>query len=271
MPESSIMQRFRLDGRVVLVTGASGHLGSAIARAVTQAGGVVVLAGRSAERLAPVAADIAGFGGQTHALVFDVGQPQACRDAVARLADRCGSLGGIVNCAYGGLPGTVESARENDFDLAFQQNLTGPFALIQAALPLLRASAAIHPGGAAIVNIASMYGHVSPDPRIYGASGKNNPPYYGASKAALLQLTRYLAAHLGPDRIRVNSVSPGPFPPPAIAETSPVFHAHLCEKTPLGRIGVASEVAGPVVFLLSEAAAFVTGADLAVDGGWTAW
>lgn len=271
MAESRFIDAFRLDDRAILVTGATGHLGRPVARAIAQAGGIPILAGRSEARLADVEKEILELGARSHSLVFDIGQPQACRDAVGRLGDRFGQLCGIVNCAYGGRPGTVETALDADFDLAFQQNLTGPFAVVQAALPLLSAGGAVHSGGASIVNIASMYGHVSPDPRIYGVSGKNSPPYYGAAKAGLLQLTRYLAIHLGPRRIRVNSVSPGPFPPPSIAESAPEFHAQLCAKTALGRIGVAHEVAGPVLFLLSDAAAFVTGADLAVDGGWTAW
>jgi len=210
-------------------------------------------------------------GGSCETLAFDVGSPQDCRDAIASLAQAGGELAGIVNCAYGGRPATVETATDTDFDIACGQNLTGPFALIQAALPLLERAATRTPGGASIVNISSMYGHVSPDPRIYGDSGKNNPPFYGAAKAGLLQLTRYLAVHLGPRRIRVNSISPGPFPPPSIAQTSPDFHAKLCDKTPLGRIGAAAELAGPALFLLSDASSYVTGTDLAVDGGWTAW
>jgi len=271
MAEPAAAAPQQLDRRVILVTGATGHLGRPIALAIARAGGIPVLAGRSADKLALVAADIASQGGSSHALVFDIGQPQGCRRAIERLAGQVDALYGIVNCAYGGRPGTVDSAVDADFDLAFNQNLTGPFALVQAALPMLRHAAGTYPAGASIVNMASMYGRVSPDPKIYGDSGKNNPPYYGAAKAGLLQLTRYLATHLGPDRIRVNSVSPGPFPPPSIAWTSPEFHAQLCARTALGRIGAAHEVVGPVLFLLSDAASFVTGADLAVDGGWTAW
>jgi NAD(P)-dependent dehydrogenase (short-subunit alcohol dehydrogenase family) len=271
MADHDPMQRFRLDGRMVLVTGASGHLGWPIARAIAAAGGIPVLAGRSEAKLVPLAESVRAAGGSCSTLAFDVGVPQTCRDAIATLGGRTDKLAGIVNCAYGGKAATVETATDADFTLACDQNLIGPFALIQAALPLLKNASSAHAGGASIVNISSMYGHVSPDPRIYGDSGKNNPPFYGAAKAGLLQLTRYLAVHLGPDRIRVNSVSPGPFPPASIAQTDPAFHAQLCGKTPLGRIGAADELVGPVVFLLSDAASFVTGADVPVDGGWTAW
>ena len=126
-------------------------------------------------------------------------------------------------------------------------------------------------GGVSIVNIASMYGKVSPDPSIYGDSGQNNPIHYGATKAGMIQMTRYLACHLAGRNIRVNSISPGPFPRPGIKDSAPDFMMQLEKKVPMGRIGNASELVGPVLFLLSPSASYITGIDLPVDGGWTAW
>ena len=265
------LKRFGLAGRTILVTGASGHLGRPIAEAIAGAEGTPVLAGRSQDKLDAMAAEFSAAGHSCETLAFDVGDPDACRDAIARHAARGGPLHGIVNGAYGGRAARLEESLDADFDLAYRQNVTGPFALLQAALPLLRTAAKEIDGGASVVNVGSMYGHVSPDPSIYGDSGMNNPPYYGAAKAGVVQLTRYLAVHLGSDRIRVNSVSPGPFPPPSLKTTAPEFHALLCAKTPLGRIGAAEELVGAVLFLLSGAASFITGADIRVDGGWTAW
>ena len=261
---------FRLDGRRILITGATGHLGAAIARAVSAAGAHTVLAARNEQKLAALAAELAQQGGACRTLAFDVGDATQCRAAVQTLAAD-GELAGLVNCAYTGTTGTIDSIGAADFDVAMRQTLAGPFTLIQQALPLLGAAATRLPGGASVVNLATMYAHVSPDPRIYGDSGRNNPPHYGAMKAGMLQLTRYLAAHLAPRGIRCNSVSPGAFPPASIQQTDASFHQALCAKVPMGRIGVAAEVAGPVVFLLSAAASYVNGADLAVDGGWTAW
>jgi NAD(P)-dependent dehydrogenase (short-subunit alcohol dehydrogenase family) len=271
MPNQAVLSQFHIDGRAILLTGATGHLGRPIARAIAQAGGTLIVAGRSQQSLAVLVNEIEQNAGNAYSINLDVSDPDQCRLAVGKIAGLVGKLDGIVNCAYSGRISTIETTQDADFELAWRLTLGGPFAIVQAALPLLRAAARGLAGGASIVNIASMYGHVSPDPRIYGTSGKNSPPHYGTAKAGLLQLTRYLAAHLAPDGIRVNSISPGPFPPPSIAQTDPDFHALLCHKTPLGRIGVASELTGPVIFLLSEAASFVTGADLAVDGGWTAW
>lgn len=262
---------FELHNRVILITGATGHLGAPIAKAIATAGAITILCGRDEAKLALLSAEIENAGGSCTTSVFDIGNSAACKKAIETVSDKFGTLHGLINCAYGGRPATIEASTGEDFELAFNQNLTGPFSLIQASLPLLTKGATEYLGGSSVVNIASMYGMVSPDPRIYGDSGKNNPPYYGAAKAGLIQLTKYLAAHLGAQNIRVNSISPGPFPPTSILDTQPDFHRSLCAKTPLGRIGLSNELIGPTLFLLSDASSYVTGVNMPVDGGWTAW
>ena len=116
-----------------------------------------------------------------------------------------------------------------------------------------------------------MYANVSPDKRIYAKPEQASPFHYGPAKAALLQLTRHLAAELGPERIRVNALVPGPFPTPQVSTDDPAFAARLAARTMLLRLGEPSEIAGPLLFLASRASSYVTGAALAVDGGWTQW
>jgi gluconate 5-dehydrogenase len=121
-----------------------------------------------------------------------------------------------------------------------------------------------------IINISSMYGIVSPDSRIYGDSGYNNPPDYGAGKAAIIQFTRYSACHLACDGIRVNTISPGPFPGAEVQQNK-TFMSNLENRVPLGRIGRPDDLKGAVVFLASNASSYVTGQNIVVDGGWTVW
>ena len=126
-------------------------------------------------------------------------------------------------------------------------------------------------GAGSIVNVASMYGIVSPQPAAYaGSPDFHNPPAYGAAKAGVIQYTRYAAVHLAPDGVRVNAISPGPFPSPSVQE-DPAFIAGLAARVPLGRIGRPEDLVGPLVFLLSDASRYVTGHNLVVDGGWTIW
>lgn len=261
---------FRLDGRVAFVSGAAGHLGRGVAVALAEAGAHVVLNGRREEVLAPVREAVAERGLAASVVAFDVRDSDAVEQGFAEVGERHGRLDVLVNGAYAGPTSTLETATPEDFHAAFDVTVTGAFRCFTAARPLLRA-AAEQTGHASVVNVASMYGSVSPDPRVYGTSGMNNPPFYGAAKGGLLQLTRYLAVHAAPDSIRVNAVSPGPFPPPPVRTANPQFHDQLRAKVPMGRVGEAGELKGAVLFLASDASSFVTGIDLRVDGGWTAW
>jgi NAD(P)-dependent dehydrogenase (short-subunit alcohol dehydrogenase family) len=164
----------------------------------------------------------------------------------------------------------MADSKSSDYLNAVEITVGAAAELVNAAHDLLRN--AVRTGGdASVINISSMYGMVSPDPRIYGRSGMNNPPHYGAAKAALLQYTRYAAVHLAPEGIRVNAISPGAFPPEAAQQRDPAFTAALTQKVPMGRLGRPEDMAGAIVFLASSAARFVTGANLPIDGGWTAW
>ena len=139
---------------------------------------------------------------------------------------------------------------------------------MRAALPALKA--AVSAGGdASVINVSSMYGRVAPDGRLYDRREQQSPFHYGAAKAGLEQLTRHLAAELGPERVRVNALVPGAFP--KAGKMPAGLEARLAGRTMLGRVGQPGEIAGPLLFLAAPASTYVTGSSLVVDGGWTAW
>jgi len=241
-----------------------------MAHAVAAAGAHVVLNGRHRNTLEEVATEVTALGQQASVACFDITQQNLVATHVAEIAATFNRLDVLVNNASAGRPGTLETASAADFEESYRVNVVAAFGLLQASLPLLKAAGRLNPGGASVINIASMYGSVSPDPAIYGTSGANSPPYYGAAKAGIIQFTRYAACHLAGDKIRVNCISPGPFPVEQYLQRDPTFHDHLNSKNPMLRIGEPSEVQGPLLFLASDASSYVTGINLAVDGGWTA-
>jgi NAD(P)-dependent dehydrogenase (short-subunit alcohol dehydrogenase family) len=263
---SSALDLFRLDGRIAFVSGAAGHLGSAMALCLADAGAHVIVNGRDPSRLHTLVDAIKTRDGSAEAAAFDIGDLDAVRSFFATR----GRLDVLVNNAIGMTPKPFDALTADDFEETYRTGVVAPFEMARAALPAMR-EAASKSGEASIVNVASMYGAVAPDARIYSRPGQASPFHYGPAKAALLQLTRHLAAEFGPERIRVNALVPGPFPRESVSAADPAFAERLAGRTMLGRTGGADEIRGPLLFLASRASSFVTGSALAVDGGWTAW
>jgi len=262
------IEAFALDGKTVLVTGATGHLGSAMSRALGEAGAHVLVNSRSVERGREVTKWLLEAGCSAESAIFDVTDQTAI---AGFFSDRQSKpIDVLINNAYLGGAGSIELSSSEDYAGSYEVAVLAAHNLLKTALPCLRL-AVKNNGDASVINLASMYALVSPDQRIYDAPSAANPPFYGAAKAALLQWTRYAACEFGVEGIRVNSISPGPFPSEAVQAGNPEFIRKLVNKVPMARIGRPDEVAGPVLFLASAAASYVNGANIVVDGGWTCW
>ncbi len=249
-----------LDARVALVTGGGGEIGGAIARRFASEGAAVAVADIRLDRAESVAKDIAGTGGRAIAIEASVGSAadaqRSVRDAVAAF----GSLTTLVNVAAAVTPdGTVETLTLDQWNEALGINLTGAFLMCKYAVPEIRKA-----GGGTIVNIASQLGQI-------GVPGRAP---YSTSKAALIQFTKCLAGDHAKDGIRANSLSPGGVDTERTVRRWGSREAANRARGPyhlLGRTGRAEEIAAGAVFLASAESAFMTGADLLLDGGYLAF
>jgi NAD(P)-dependent dehydrogenase (short-subunit alcohol dehydrogenase family) len=253
-----------LQGKIIWVTGGAGYLGSVITRELDAQGAQVIcidLAGRAEALVREHALT------RTVPLSLDVNDAAALPAVLDATIAAHGLPDGVAHLAFASSSGhRLETLPAAEFQKTFDLALTPTFVLCRALAEKMKPR-----GSGSIVLFSSMYGVVAPDPRIYHAPLTPNPIDYGASKAALLQLARYLAVHYGPSGLRFNCITPGPFPNPGVQQAHPKFIDALAQKTALRRIGRNTEIVGPVLFLLSDSASFVTGHSLVVDGGWTAW
>jgi gluconate 5-dehydrogenase len=257
-----------LQGKGVGVTGGGGHLGRALALGLARAGALVVICGRQQEALDAVVseAETQSLSGRVMAEVADLDRDEDLERVFDRIEKESDSVYGWVNNACAARPEKLMELTREATDATFSSVLTNLVLATQAAAKRMRPH-----GTGAIVNLSSMYGVVSPVPDVYrDFSEYHNPPAYGAAKGGVIQFTRYAACHLAKDGIRVNCLSPGPFPTDEIRKQA-AFEAELAQRVPLGRVAEAGEIVGPALFLLSDASSFVTGHNLVVDGGWTAW
>jgi len=256
---------FNLNDTTVLVTGATGYLGRQVCFGLLESGATVLVNSRSNDKALELVNELLTEGGNAQPAVFDI---TSTDEIESFMSNYTGELNVIINNAYAGGSGTIETSKDDAYNGAYKVVVEATHNLFNYALPLLRNSVQ-KIGYASVINIASMYGSVSPDLRVYPSKASSNPPFYGAAKAALIQWTKYAACEFGHENIRVNSISPGPFP--NIQINSNDFVTTLSAKVPMRRVGRADEIRGPVVFLASNASSFVNGCNLAVDGGWTAW
>lgn len=251
--------------RVALVTGACGWLGSAMSRAFAEAGARVVVTSRDAEQAAQFASTLPGSGHL--GLGLSQSETEEIPEFIANVVAQMGKLDVLVNNAYGGTTPTIQDATAEDFNRAYHVGVTAYFLLARQVMFHLRERSA--PGS--IINVASINGVTASYPKIYEGLSVVSPPNYHALKGALLQLTRHLAVYWAPYNIRVNAISPGHFPTPAIVARGPEFTNRIQEMVPLGHTARQEEIKGAAVLLASDAGSYITGQNLLVDGGWTAW
>jgi 2-deoxy-D-gluconate 3-dehydrogenase len=269
------LDSFRLVGKTAIVTGGAGLLGGEFCRTLAEADASVAVLDLDRDKAEEVAEAIRHANGKGLAISGDVTDPASMAEAVARVEAELGPVTILVNSAAldpkfdpGHQAASSQAFEEMSlaaWERALRVNLSGAFLATQAVVPSMLRS-----GKGSIVNICSTYGLVGPDQRLYERAGEPprfKPVHYSVAKAGLLGFTRYLAAYYAGRNIRVNALTPGG----VFQDHDDTFLARYSYRTMLGRMADKGEMNGALLFLASDASSYMTGSNLVVDGGWTAW
>ena len=258
----SVIDLFDIEGRVALVTGGAGQLGSAFSEALHSAGARVVVADIDRAGAEKVCESLGGEAGSVLPVEADISRRDDVRRMVESAVETFGRLDILVNNAGIACFSPFEERTDEEFDRVIEVNLKGLFLCAQRSAEVMAGQ-----GGGVMINVGSIYGLVGADQRIYGRSGRNSSEVYAASKGGVVAMTRYLSVYLAPKNIRVNCLSPGG----VFNHQDPFFVERYSERTPMGRMATAEDLKGAILFLASDASRYMTGQNLVVDGGWTAW
>lgn len=265
----SLQDMMSLNGRCALVTGGAGHIGRAVGQGLAELGAKVSVLDVDAEacdKQAQALSLVKGNGGL--GVSCDLTDETATREAIHQVVASIGGMDILVHCAaYVGTtqaPGWAVPFEEQSvgaWESALKVNLTSAFIMVQEAQSALSSN-----GYGSVILFGSTYGLVGPDMRLYDGTSMANPAGYAASKGGVIQLVRHMATLLAP-KVRVNSVSPG-----GVWRDQPEsFHQKYVERTPMARMAKEEDLMGAVAYLASDLSQYVTGHNLVVDGGWTAW
>ncbi len=259
---------FKLTGKVAIVTGGAGYFGIPICEALAEAGATVILASRDEVKCETVAAELRGRGLSATGMGLDLGNEHSIRQFVDRVTDRFGRIDTLVNNAVSrdGYK-DLEDLTKADWDGAQAVNSTGLMLITQAVVKIMRQQAS-----GSIINIGSIQGVQGPHFPVYGDTGMTSPVNYTYDKWAIVGFTKWLATFYGKFNVRANCISPGGYGPGVAQDIGDnEFVENYKRLTPLGRFADDADIKGPIVFLASDAAAYVTGHNLIVDGGWSSW
>ena len=261
-----------LDGKVVVVTGAAGGFGRVICSSFLEAGSKVIAIDVSTDALETLQSENAHFQKDNFVTkAIDISNYKQCKTAIEETANYFSGIDILINNAFFN-PSINQSQKMKKFETfplevwnkVIGVNLTGVFVCSQELGSIMAKEK-----GGVIVNISSIYGMVGADQRIYGESGLNSQPSYAATKGAIVNLTRYLAAYWNGKNVRVNTLTLGGVLDKSYMKES--FIKKYSEKTILGRMANKNEYNGALLFLVSDASSYMTGTNLVIDGGWTAW